>query len=607
MGSNYMNMWNKFTSQIDPNVLRQRIFEEAEKINNTLREPVANAKAGINEALNTIYPQGKGAGDIAKNISKTAKVTPEMLKNAKQLVKTGTKTGGPAVIGGLIGLDEVRKQWGAPGSDAVTRFMDTLGALGNASATGLGAYLGGMKGHPIYGALAGGAVGQLVQNSANKQAQIRRDANIPYEIMLEQAKKKALEGVTPEQLERYNTYNQRKGDIDNVSPQEWLKQIMLNGENYQTNPVTNLELIKDMVGNTQSLPQAPTTNANIPSGINYPNNYSQAPVGSPSDYGIMNPTEWLANYLGYGNQQPQQIEQVDDRPPLRPKAIIDNQETHQNRQPNADDLLLQRLGQLNNQIGKNNYKDYDPIQRAWMARAIGFTPYQIWGDYPGQETRLKNAYDLLSKEYTIRKDMEDRARLQAYRERLTNAFDYDPELSYIIQDPDIYKTYLQHAGSTRLNLPYDMAKRKFDRETDLVKALQSGNNTAFNTWLGKMMDIGAIEPKADAQIRINTNKAQTYDVNKLFNALTQAGIANNRIQMESDKANLNAMLKYKLAEMGQSRNASLRALAQVIASGNANEAQTKAFMNYVFGSLDNNDSIQTIPTTGLDLDFEGVN
>ena len=261
-------------------------------------------------------------------------------------------------------------------------------------------------------------------------------------------------------------------------------------------------------------------------------------------------------------------------------------------EPTANDIMLQRLAEIGKIANQQNYptESWGPIRRSGWAKMMGMTPFQIWGDYPNQNTRLKSLYEALGKEYEIRKDMEDRERQKQAGEAISQTFFNDPRtqglLSYGIATGADVDKLADFTGIKEANkLPSEMAKKKYDRDTDLIKNTQTGMNTAYNTQLMNDMIAGRIPLQTQADIIKNRDKANTPDINKMLDLQTSIDIANSKNALEADKAMLNAQVRYTIGQMAQSNNAQLRALAQVIASGTATPEQTQAFTAYMMGNL----------------------
>lgn len=610
MANNYINMWNNFASKIDPNILRQRIFEEAERINNTFREPITNIKTGVNQALDTIYPKAKS---FVRGNYGTVKVTnPQVL--GEQFVQTAPATVakqgiskapliGAGITGGL-GLLGATANWNKPGSDWRTRLLDTVGALGLASATGLGIAGGTALGHPHLGGTIGTGLGSILGNKNLQTAEQIREANLPYdeinkrefEKRYNELKQLETSGDLPQgSADRYKlafegklqpTSRAIENQLDDTSAQDWLNQIMLDGQNYIVPDINYNKLSNNRLPQP---PQSATTNDNISLGINYPSQYLTGVNGAPtSAYNVPSSLDVLAEILGYGKQttnvpsdnrdftqriydRVDELRDEEDKPELRPKAEIDNipQGVANEQQPTANDIMLQRLAQLNQYIGQQpRYKDYDPIQRMWIAKAGGMTPYQVWGDYPNQNTRLKTLYDILGKEYEIRKDMEDRARLEDFRKKVILNYQGDPELQMIASDPDLYKAYVQYGGlKDRLNYPLEMNKKEYDRVTDLFKTALTGQNTLANTALQKRLGLNEIDYKTIGQLLNTMAKAQTPDINKIYGYDTQRDIASANNQLRADIANLNAQTRLAVKAMIDSKNPTWSQVGTLINSG----------------------------------------
>ena len=197
---------------------------------------------------------------------------------------------------------------------------------------------------------------------------------------------------------------------------------------------------------------------------------------------------------------------------------------------------------------------------------------------------------MLGKKYEIRKDIEDRERQRQAGEAISQTFVNDPAtrglLNYgILSGADVDKLADITGIKDANKLPSEMKKKEYDRQTDMIKNMQTGMNTAYNTQLMNDMIAGRIPLQAQADIIKNRDKANTPDINKMLDLQTSIDIANSKNALDADKAMLNAQVRYTLGQMAQSNNAQLRALAQVIASGTATPEQTQAFTAYMMGNL----------------------
>ena len=360
-------------------------------------------------------------------------------------------------------------------------------------------------------------------------------------------------------------------------------------------------------------PQGSTARDNTSLGINTLGNNLMGLNGATNRSEIINPVELLYALLGGGNgnqqvaQQPQSnilrdnrdfTQRIYDRADeLRQMEqggveIPPIEQMDYTPEPTANDIMLQRLAEIGQIANQQNYptESWGPIRRSGWAKMMGMTPFQIWGDYPNQNTRLKSLYEALGKEYEIRKDIEDRERQRQAGEAISQSFVNDPAtqglMNYgILSGADVDKL-AELSGIKEANkLPSEMKKKEYDRQTDMIKNMQTGMNTAYNTQLMNDMIAGRIPLQAQADIIKNRDKASTPDINKMLDLQTSIDIANSKNALDADKAMLNAQVRFALGQMAQSNNAQLRALAQVIASGTATPEQTQAFTAYMMGSL----------------------
>lgn len=655
MANNYMNMWNRFVSQIDPNgsidpnVLRQRIFEEAKKVNNTLREPIAQAKANINKGLDIIYPNRtqtpsqpyvKGTTGnlkvtnpetIAKALAKKAGETVAQVPKkevAKNLVK-GWKVAGPigAGIGFIGGFDQPMRNWYAPGSDARTRAIDLIGAIGAGSATGLGTAggtaLGKWLGHPVIGGLAGGGLGALaggaLLNNADKNAEEIRWRNLysqnpDYDFYnnaslqeiqdrrdresIDYVQKGIADGVFPATAldDLYTAFARRNAGVSNrdikrmsdIAKEKDAMAEMGNKPEYQ------IEALPQITPQMARELQASLYGGNNVPSINYPKENLTGLNGAPISANDLMATKFFNDYFGL-NQQPTQ-QQAGDMPELRGKADVSDiakapvpqgsyspneriyNEPRENSRPlTADELMLKRLEDLN-KLGyaQNRYKEYDPIQRMWIAKAGGMTPYQVWGDYPGQNTRLKNLYGLLNNEYSIRKDMEDRARQEQAREQLAQTFWNDPVLNSMVLSSDNVRDLLPYLGiKEKMTYPFDVAKDERALQNALILGNQKGlfdidlANVRGQYGLDRqdLVNSGALE-------KILT-KAGTPDINRILSLNTQRDIASANNDLRMKLAKFNAEEKELLAKMQNSKDPNFNAIPNLLYTGLVSEEDAK--------------------------------
>lgn len=539
------------------------------------------------------------------------------------------------IIGGIGSAWETGKNWNKPGSNAGSRVSDASGILGAVGGPTAGLLIGGVPG------LVGGTIAGLGSALyAHNQAKKNREANMDYESgylnnpemvrknlydgLLGQAKQYGYTGEDAKKFadENIDDYvkiyfgqkelgkDNKKGQPETSTVNDWPFQ-QLNSGSYKIQDLPNITDVMRQEMNGAN-PQGSTAGDNTSLGINTLGQYLTSLNGATNRSELVNPVELLYALLGGGkgnqqiSQQPQSnilrdnrdfTQRIYDRADeLRQMEqggveIPPIEQMDYTPEPTANDIMLQRLAQLNQYIGQQpRYKDYDPIQRMWIAKAGGMTPHQVWGDYPNQNTRLKTLYEALGKEYEIRKDMEDRERQRQAGEAISQTFFNDPRtqglLNYGIATGADVDKLADFTGIKEANkLPSEMTKKKYDRDTDLIKNMQTGMNTAYNTQLMNDMIAGRIPLQAQADIIKNRDKASTPDINKMLDLQTSIDIANSKNALEADKAMLNAQVRYTLGQMAQSNNAQLKALAQVIASGTATPEQTQAFTAYMMGSL----------------------
>lgn len=563
----------------------------------------------------------KGTPGVAKGYQLA---TPEQLTSLTKS-KAGALWGALASPLGVAGLSsipflwETGRNWNAPGSNWQSRALDTAGSVFSGATTGLGAGLGTLAGHPVIGGLTGGLVGSVGSAPAFRRAQEIRDAERDYPstyLTEDQFVKNYNDGLLrlpngvvnapnakgQEQQLRdfYRQYMGKRGtkspdfNIDDMSAEDWLREVQEEGRNMfgidntsypqGSYPITNLEPIGEA-----------TTKGNTSLGINYPGQYLTSLNGAPTSYNrVPSSVELLATLLGYGQQPQNQTVQptVDNRdftqrvydkvdelrqdelegkPNLRPKADVETSTTPTT--PTANDVLLQGLSELRQSIDKNILKDpsskWDAIRRANFASSIGLTPYQIWGDYPNNNNNLGNLAKLIKTEYDIRKDIEDKERLNEYRRNVLLNYEDDPEMQMIASDPELFKTFMQYGGwKDRRNYDIDMSKKEYDRNTNLIEKIIEGNNTAYNTQLKADLGLRDIDAETIGNILTNRDKASTIDVNKQNQLNTMERIADQRNRMSGYNNFIANQVKLKIAEIGaQSKNPQLNALAQMVSSG----------------------------------------
>ena len=575
---------------------------------------LSNLETKISDAVKEIFKPAPKVSAMSKAIKLSPWLTP--------------------IIGGIGSTWETGRNWNKPGSNAGSRTSDASGILGAVGGPMAGLLIGGPAG-AIGGAIAG--LGSALY--AHGQAKKNREANMDYESgylnnpemvrknlydgLLGEAKQYGYTGDEAKKFadERIDDYvkiyfGQKEGLLnkekqpENTPTNEWPFQ-KLNPGSYKIQDLPNITDVMRQEMNGAN-PQGSTARDNTSLGINTLGNNLMGLNGATNRSEIVNPVELLYYLLGGGNgnqqisQQPQSnilrdnrdfTQRVYDRADeLRQMEqggveIPPIEQMDYTPEPTVNDIMLQRLaeiGQLANQ--QQQYKQFDPIQRMWIAKAGGMTPYQVWGDYPNQNTRLKTLYEMLGKEYKIRKDMEDRDRQRQAGEAISQTFVNDPAtqglLNYgILSGADVDKLADITGIKDANKLPFEMKKKEYDRHTDMIKNTQTGMNTAYNTQLMNDMIADRIPLQAQADIIKNRDKASTPDINKMLDLQTSIDIANSKNALDADKATLNAQVRYTLGQMAQSNNAQLRALAQVIASGTATPEQTQAFTAYMMGNL----------------------
>lgn len=539
--------------------------------------------------------------NLSKNLPNVVKETPKagFFGNVGKLAGKAT----PWLVGGLGAWGTI-SNWNKPGSDWASRAMDATAPVVGVGAPLLGARFG------TPGLVAGSALGILGGINNAKQAEIRRQANAPYEesylnnpdrirdylsdylfregkqhgLNDEEAKKWVNEQLT-NAMDMYNYANQKGtkvpqvDELEEVNPGEsnssqWPFAInpnqILGGQYNQNNqgdatgaPGTSVE---GSVGNSNPMDNLATLLA-IVNGLG--NNLPNFNVLSPAEMmGVLSQNRY--NPYGYGVQQQQQptddngftqrvldrandirsiegIEQdAQNRPELRPKAEVEQPKT-------SDDIMLEKLNKLNDLIGGTpQYKDYDPIQRMWIARAGGMTPYQVWGDYPNQNSKLANAYKALEAEYKIRKDIEDSDRIKKAGEALSQKFVDDPMLQYAIASGVDASKIAEMLGISDANkFPYKMAEENLKAQNTLMNTAMTGNNTAYNTLIGKQFDLSTLPFKTQMDILKNYPQYLTPSANTVFE---EAGKETRDVRdkaTELAKANQNAMVRMAIAEMKQ--------------------------------------------------------
>lgn len=607
-------------NQVNPKAVEQALNTPGKSVN-----PVLNRLATpeqLDELANLESKISGAVGEITQDMAKA--------NNPMSKVKTFTKGlwGGlasPLGVAGLASLPylwETGRNWNAPGSDWQSRALDTTGSVFTGATTGIGAGLGSLIPHPwapVAGGVTGALVGGAFASPAFKRAQEERDANRDFDTTYtteDQFVRNALEGrfnlpsniKTEADIRDFyrQTMNKAKTNetiangIDDVSADDWLAEIIKQGkeiygidDNYSSQttpggskPITDLEPI-----------EGATTKGNTSLGINYPGQYLTSLNGASKGYDrVPSSVELLATLWGYNNQPQNQTAQpsVDNRdftqrvydgvdklrqnelegkPNLRPKSDVEETQSTTPTTPTANDVLLQGLSELRQSIDKSILKDpsskWDAIRRANFASSIGLTPYQIWGDYPNGKDNLKNLASLIKTEYDIRKDIEDRQKLQEYQNKVLLNYSDDPEMQMIASDPELYKAYIPYSGiKDRRNYDIDMKKKEYDRNTNLIQEIIKGNNDAYKEQVKADLGIRDIDAKTIGDILTNRDKASTLDLNKQYQYDTLERIADQRNRMSGYNNLIDNQVKLRIAEIGaQSKNPQLNALAQMVSSG----------------------------------------
>lgn len=596
--------------------------------------------------LNKVNPQAieqalgtpKGTPGIAKGFFPA---TQEQIAQLAKANSIGTKVARfspwlTPIIGGIGSTWETGRSWNKPGSNTGSRVSDASGILGAVGGPTAGLLIGGPAGI-IGGALAGLGSAYI----AHSQAQKNREANMDYESgylnnpemvrknlydgLLGQARTLGFEGDEAKKFadENIDDYvkiyfgqkelgkDNKKGQPETSTVNDWPFQ-QLNPSSYRIQDLPNITDVMKQEANGAT-PQSSTAKDNTSLGINTLGNNLIGLNGATNRSEIVNPVELLYALLGGGNGNQQVAQQpqsniVKDNRDFTQRVYDRADELRQMEQggveippiekmdytpePTADNVMLQRLAEIGQLANQQNYptESWGPIRRSGWAKMMGMTPFQIWGDYPNQNTRLKSLYEALGKEYEIRKDIEDRNRQIQAGEAISQTFFNDPRtqglLNYGIATGADVDKLADFTGIKEANkLPSEMKKKEYDRQTDMIKNMQTGMNTAYNTQLMNDMIAGRIPLQAQADIIKNRDKANTPDINDMMRYQTQINIANANNAVRADIANLNTQLRYTLGQMAQSNNAQLRALAQVIASGTATPEQTQAFMAYMMGNL----------------------
>lgn len=659
--------WDKFGRLISPNELRKRISEEATKVNNSVsdvyragRNTVNNAvntgKSAINKGLDTIYPKAKTY--TRGNYGTLKSANPEVVANAlgkSAPATTATASGlsgalkggiGGGIIGTALGGLDLFNNWNEPGSDWRTRAIDAIEALGMGATTGLGTAVGSAVGHPFVGGAGGGIAGSYIKNKfGNPNADAIRFENLMkqdpnYELYKsgsmdsitnlrdEQTKEYIMKGIEngtlpPYALDNFYTAIARRnagisgGDIDNArqmfkegqlpvdAQQE--QNVQQSGVQFKGLPPMTPEMIRELQGD---LSQGNITPGNI-----YPNGYQTAvnePSINPDDLLI---AKFLKDYFGIKDgdtttkeSQGETNKQEDDKMleivgkegpeggvvMMTPEEIAQARYQQENPliaggveeevqgKPTLNDIMEERLNLLNEEFGKARTKhdpsdDWDAIRKAHFARSVGMTPYSIWRD-KDSNTRLKNIYDAISKEYEIRKDLEDRAKQKEFADNISQTFiDMGmPEYSYLAQNPEMFKAFIPYSGlKERITYPMELSKEKakndFSLMTEYLKALGRIDEETVKGKYGynkqDLINIGKMFQTYE--------KANTVDINNLIRANSNRDIANMNAKTRVDIANMNSEDRKILAMMKQDSDPNFNVIPNLIFSGAVSEEDAR--------------------------------
>lgn len=661
------DIWNRFASQLDPNELRKRIFEEATKVNNSLsdvyragRNTVGNAintgKSAINKGLDTIYPKAKTY--TRGNYGTLKPANPEVVANAlgkSTPATTATASGlsgalkggiGGGIVGTALGSLDLFNNWDEPGSDWRTRTIDAIEALGMGASTGLGTAVGTALGHPFIGGAGGGVVGSYIKNKfGNPNADAIRFENLMkqdpnYELYNtgsmdsitnlrdEQTKEYIMKGIEngtlpPYALDNFYTAIARRNaglsGKDLIDTKQILKEGQLPDDTQQTQatqqsgvqfkglPPMTPEMIREL--------QAGLSQGNIAQGNIYPNGYQTAvnePSIDPNDLLI---AKFIKDYFGIkdgdtateGSQG--KVDKQDDDKMLEivgkegpeggvvmmtPEEIAQARYQQENPliaggieeevqgKPTLNDIMEERLNLLNEEFGKARIHrdpsdDWDAVRKAHFARSVGMTPYSIWRDNDSN-TRLRHIYDAISKEYEIRKDLEDRAKQKEFADNISQTFvDMGmPEYSYLAQNPEMFKAFIPYSGlKERITYPMEIKKEKakndFSLMTEYLKALGEIDKETIKGKYGfskqDLINIGKMFQTYE--------KANTVDVNNLIRANSNRDIANMNAQTRVDIANMNSEDRKILAMMKQDSDPNFNVIPNLIFSGAVSEEDAK--------------------------------
>lgn len=662
--------WNEFAKQISPNELRKRISEEATKVNNsvsdvyragknTVNNAINTGKSAINKGLDAIYPKAKTY--TKGNYGTLKSANPEAVANAlgkSTPATTTTASGlsgalkggiGGGVAGTAFGSLDLFNNWNEPGSDWRTRAIDAIEALGIGASTGLGTAVGSTVGHPGWGGFFGGLGGYYIKNkfgTPNADAirfenLMKQDPN--YELYKtgsvddvtnlrdEQTKEFIMKGIEngtlpPYALDNFYTTIARRnagisgGDIANAK--QILKEGQLSDDAQQGEaPQQSGVQFKGLPPITPEMAreiQAGLSQDNMAPGNIYPSGYQMAvdePSINPDDLLI---AKFIKDYFGIKdddtttkespNQPDKQDKQEDDKMleivgkegpeggvvMMTPEEIAQARYQQENPliaggveeevqgKPTLNDIMEERLNLLNEEFGnaRNKYDpsdDWDAVRKAHFARSVGMTPYSIWRD-KDSNTRLKNIYDAISKEYEIRKDLEDRAKQKEFADNISQTFiDMGmPEYSYLAQNPEMFKAFIPYSGlKERITYPMEIAKEKakndFTMMTEILKALggidqeiikgKYGLNKQDLITIGKMFQ--------------TYQKANTVDVNDLIRANSNRDIASMNAQTRVDIAKLNSEDKKILAMMREDSDPNFNVIPNLIFSGAVSEEDAR--------------------------------
>lgn len=570
------------------------------------KETVGPNKVKMSQIQGNIANKGIDPNNLKVPIdpTKEVKINPQTVAKAPKTGFFGNagKLAGkatPWLVGGLGAWGTI-SNWNKPGSDWISRAMDATAPVVGVGAPLLGARFG------TPGLVAGSALGILGGINNAKQAEIRRQANAPYDtsylnnpetirqLVEDNLRREAKNlGMSDEEANAWVT-KYLKGDLEAYRyAQQYGKKKPIaeasngaEGQEQSQFPFMdkNNYLLGAPVG---SLPELPSVDAQSSQnaqegGVNTPqdiNSLVQAlsllkeATGSSNNY-IPTPSDTLATLLQFSGypqyglpaQQPEDnrdfsqriYDKVDDirslegieqdaqnRPELRPKAEVEQPKT-------SDEIMLDKLNQLNQFANsQKQYRDYDPIQRMWIARAGGMTPYQVWGDYPNQSSKLANAYKALETEYKIRKDIEDRNRIKEAGDALSQKFVDDPMLQYAIANGTSPDKIAEMLGISDANkFPYEMAKKDYDRTTDLFKNYQTGMNTLGNTALQQSMITGRIYPNTIADLILKEYDKTTPSQKDINDYNFKTNKFNAEMAYKTDKANLDASIRWAIKNGG---------------------------------------------------------